>query len=166
MNAVAPGFCANVNDWVAGAFGFGEEKILFASDTERERVHERILRIAKLEADFSPDCGHAKTISVIADAANHPVENAAIFRGLFRGRVFARRDFTKAERIEDRYRARAHGENIPQDAANAGGRALERLDVTRMIVRFDFERGHEAVPDVHDAGVFPWTLHDKLAAGG
>src|SRR5580704_4231662 len=32
-----------------------------------------------------------------------------------------------------------------------------------MIVRFDFERRNEAVADVHDAGVFPRTLHHKFA---
>jgi hypothetical protein len=29
-----------------------------------------------------------------------------------------------------------------------------------MIVRFDFEGRDEAVTDVHDAGIFPRTLHD------
>ena len=38
---------------------------------------------------------------------------------------------------------------------HAGRCALERLDVARMIVRFDFENGRSsAVAHVHHAGVF------------
>src|SRR5437899_2587792 len=60
--------------------------------------------------------------------------------------------------------ARAHGENVAQDSADAGGGALERLDVTGMIVRFNLEGRDEAVADVHDTGVFSGALHDQLAA--
>jgi len=60
----------------------------------------------------------------------------------------------------------AHGENIAEDSTDASGGALEGLDVTRMIVRFDFESGYETVANVHDTGVFARTLHDELAARG
>jgi hypothetical protein len=84
----------------------------------------------------------------------------------FFSRVLARRDLAEAQRIEDRDGARAHSENIAQDAADASGRSLERLNVTRMIVGFDFEGRDKAVADVHDTGVFTRALHDKLAACG
>ena len=45
----------------------------------------------------------------------------------------------EAQRIHHRDGTRAHGEDVAQNAADAGRRALERLDVTRMIVRFDLE---------------------------
>ena len=51
-------------------------------------------------------------------------------------------------------RTRAHGENVADDAAHAGGRALERLDGAGMIVRLDFEGDGQPVADVNDAGVF------------
>ena len=76
------------------------------------------------------------------------------------------RDRAKAERIENGDRTRAHGENVAQDAANAGGRALEGFNVTGMIVRFDFEGSDKAIADVHNAGVFARTLHDEFAARG
>src|SRR5262249_15606336 len=50
--------------------------------------------------------------------------------------------------------AGAHGENIADDAADAGGGALKWFHSARMIVRFDLERDRKAVADVDDAGVF------------
>src|SRR5437660_12471080 len=60
----------------------------------------------------------------------------------------------------------AHGENVSEDAADAGGRALKRLDETRMVVRFDLERRDEAVANVHDPGILARALHHELSARG
>ena len=76
------------------------------------------------------------------------------------------RDRTEAQRIEHRDRTRAHGENVAQDSAHAGGRALKRLNKTRMVVRLDFENGDEAVADIDHAGIFAGTLHHVRAARG
>src|ERR1022692_2477626 len=65
-----------------------------------------------------------------------------------------------------RDRSRAHGENVAQDSAHAGGCALKRLDERRMIVRFDLESTGPAVADVDDAGIFARSLQDTLAARG
>ena len=51
-------------------------------------------------------------------------------------------------------RPRAHRENIADDPADAGGRALERFDRARMIVALDLERDRPAVADIDDAGIF------------
>ena len=48
-----------------------------------------------------------------------------------------------------------HGEDVAQDAADAGGRALEWLDRAGVVVRFHLECDAPAVADVDDAGVFP-----------
>ncbi len=40
----------------------------------------------------------------------------------------------------------AHRKNVAHDAADAGGRALKRLDGARMIVRFDLERDGQSSP--------------------
>ena len=37
-------------------------------------------------------------------------------------------DRAEAQRIHHRYRPRSHGEDVAQDSAYAGGRALKRLD--------------------------------------
>src|SRR5258708_2864878 len=70
----------------------------------------------------------------------------------------------KAQRIEAGDRTRAHGEDVSQDATDAGGRALIGLDVARMVVALHLEHDRLAVADVDDAGVLtrpldhPWRL--------
>ena len=81
-------------------------------------------------------------------------------------RAFCERDGAEAQRIHHRDRPRAHSEDVAQDSADAGGRALERLDERRVVVRFDLERAGPAVADVDDAGVLSRALHDALAARG
>jgi hypothetical protein len=166
VNPVAACLCADINYGIANAFGFGEKDFFFFRDAESEGIDQRVLRVARLEGDFAADGGNAETISVASDAANYAVENAPILRGVLFGRVFTRRDFAEAEGIENGDGTRPHGENIAQNATDAGRRSLKGLDVTRMIVRFDFEGGNEAVADVHDTSVFTRALHDEFAARG
>ena len=75
-------------------------------------------------------------------------------------------DRAEAERIHDGQRPRAHGEDVAQNAADAGGRALKRLDVAGVIVGLDLEGAGPAVADVDDAGVLAGPLHDAVALGG
>ena len=66
----------------------------------------------------------------------------------------------EAQRVERGDRPRAHREDVAQDAADAGRRALVRLDERRMIVRLHLEGDGEAVADVHDARVLARPLQD------
>ena len=59
----------------------------------------------------------------------------------------------EAQRVEDRDRSRADGEDVTQDPADAGGSALERLDRARVIVGLDLERDPQPAADIDDAGV-------------
>ena len=59
----------------------------------------------------------------------------------------------EAERVQRRDRPRAHGEDVAQDAADAGRRALVGLDEGRVVVALHLEDDGEAVADVDDAGV-------------
>src|SRR5260370_27558919 len=101
MNAVAARFCADVDHGIANAFGFGQKNFFLFSDAERESVDERILRIARLEADFAADGGHTKAISVAPDSANYAVEDAAGFRSVPFPRVLSFTDFTQPPIIQD-----------------------------------------------------------------
>src|ERR1700674_419496 len=166
MNSVAAGFCADVDHGIADAFGFGEKNFFFFGDAERESVDERILRIARLEADFTADRRDAKTISVASDSANYAVEDAAVFRGVLFTGEFTCSDLAESQGIQDSDGARAHGENVAKDAADAGRRALEGLDVAGMIMRFDFENSDQAVPDADDAHAIARSLSDELSARG
>ena len=60
----------------------------------------------------------------------------------------------------------AHGEDVAQDAADAGGSALVGLDVAGVVVRFDLEGAGPAVAHVDDARVFAGPLDDTVAFGG
>ena len=76
------------------------------------------------------------------------------------------REGAEAERVHDGEGARAHGEDVAKDAADAGGRALVGLDVGGVVVRLDLEGAGPALADVDDAGVFAGSLHDGSGAGG
>ena len=56
--------------------------------------------------------------------------------------------------------ARAHREDVAHDAADAGRRALEWLDVRWMVVAFHLKDDGVAVSEIHDARVFAWALDD------
>src|SRR5882757_10493789 len=81
----------------------------------------------------------------------------------------------EAQRVEAGNRARAHREYVAQDTADAGGRALIRLDVARMVMALHLEHDRLAVADVDDPGVLagaldhPWRLGRQpleMDAGG
>ena len=64
----------------------------------------------------------------------------------------------EAQRVEQRDRPRAHREDVAQDAADAGGRALVGLDERRVVVGLDLEDRGQAVADVHRARVLAGPL--------
>jgi len=100
MNSVAAGFCADIDHGIADAFSFGKKNFFLLGDAESKSVDERILRIARLEADFAANRRDAKTISVTSDSANYAVEDAAVFRSVFFTGVFACSDL--ADRSESK----------------------------------------------------------------
>src|SRR6476661_9304644 len=133
MNAVAASFRSNIDDGISNAFGLCEKNFLFARDAKGQRVDQRILRVARLEANFAADRRDAETISVIRDASNHAIENAAVLGRVFFACAFTRSDLAEAERIEYGDRTRTHSEDVAQDAADARRSALKGFDVARMI---------------------------------
>ncbi len=166
VNSVASRFRADVNHRIARAAVLSRKIILRAGDAQRQRVHQRIIRVARLEHDFAAHCRHAETISVKSDAANHAIQNVPVARDFFRrgiSRTRPRGDRAETQRIEHGNRPRAHGENIAQNPAHAGRRALKRFDEARMIVRFDLEYGHQAVADIHHARILSRALHHVRA---
>ena len=75
-------------------------------------------------------------------------------------------DRAEPQRVHHCYRSRAHGEDVAQDSAHAGGCALKRFDERWVIVRLDLESAGPAVADVDDAGVLAGPLQHALAARG
>src|SRR4029077_3562422 len=62
------------------------------------------------------------------------------------------------QRVEAGDRPRPHGEDIAQNAADAGGGALVGLDVARVVVALHLEHRDQPVADVDDAGVLARPL--------
>ena len=92
------------------------------------------------------------------DAADNARNDAPVVRR------FGRPGYgTEPERIHHGDGTRAHRENVAQDSADAGGRALKRLDVARVVVRLDLESDHPTAADADDAGIFARPLHHVLA---
>jgi hypothetical protein len=109
---------------------------------ERHRVDQAVLLVRALEVDLAADRRHADRVAVVADARDRAVEQVA--------RARARR-LAEAQRVEHGDRPRADREDVAQDAADAGGGALERLDRARVVVRLDLERDRQPVADVDRA---------------
>ena len=72
----------------------------------------------------------------------------------------------EAEGVHDGERAGVHGEDIAEDAADAGSGALIGLDVGGVVVGLDFEGAGPAVAHVDDAGVLPGALDDGAGTAG
>jgi hypothetical protein len=74
----------------------------------------------------------------------------------------------EAQRVHRRDGPRAHGEDIAQDAADAGGRALVGLDVGGVVVALHLEDDAIAVADIDDAGVLagPWITRGPVGRQG
>jgi len=97
VNPVATCFCADVDHRIADAFRFGEENLFLFGDAQRERIDQRILRVARLKADLAADGGNAETISVTPDSTNYAVEDAAVFCGVLSTCVFACSDLAESQ---------------------------------------------------------------------
>ena len=94
---------------------------------------------AAVEDELAADGRDADAVAVAAHAAHHAVEQAPRAR---------QRRIAEPQRVEHGDRARAHGEDVAQDAADAGRRALVRLDRARVVVALHLEHDGEAVADL------------------
>ncbi len=75
-------------------------------------------------------------------------------------------NWPETERIHHGEGPGAHGEDVAENAADAGSRALEGLDVAGVVVGLDFEGAGPAIAHVDDAGVLSGTLDNAVALGG
>ena len=177
VDAVAAGLGADVDDGIALAGGARVKDLVAPDQPEREGIDQRIAGVARLELGLAAEVGHAKAVAVGGDAADHAFHDRVILvdLGLCRDGALPRLagqaplhtlDRPKAQRVHHRDRPRAHGEDVAQDPADAGRRALERLDERWVVVRLNLEGAGPAVADINDAGIFAGTLHHELAAGG
>ena len=63
-------------------------------------------------------------------------------------------DWSKPQRIQAKFWARAHCKDIPDDPADTGGCALKRFNRAGMIVALHFERDRPTVTDIDNTCIF------------
>ena len=156
VNAVAAGLGAEIDDRHVHAGGRRVEDLVGVGEADRHRIDQDVAVIAGVEAHLSADGRHPERIAVAADAGDDARDQMARLGMLRRA---------EAQRVEAGDRPRAHRENVAQDAADAGGRALIGLDVARMVVALHLEHDRLAVADVDDAGVLARPLDHPRRLG-
>src|SRR5581483_6445579 len=177
VNTVAACLRAHVNHGITHARGLRIKNLVFANQPERERIHQRVSRVAGLELGFSANIGNTKAVTVMRNPADHAFKDRVIavnirlcgLAGFWGARALAVRlwfNRPKPERIHYSYRPRAHGEDVTKNSANARCRSLKRFNKRRVIVRFDLESARPAVADVDDSRILPGPLQHMPAARG
>ena len=127
-------------------------------DAETEHVDERIAGVALVEGDLAADGRDADAVAVAARCRRPRLRDRAARQAVV--------ERAEAQRIQQRDRPRAHREDVADDPADAGGRALVRLDERRMVVRLDLEHRRQPVADVDGAGVLPRPLQHARPGRG
>ena len=150
-------FGADVKNRIASALCGAAGELLVTQHAEAKNIYQGISLETFIETNFAADCWNADAISVMRDAGDDAGKEAAV-GGYVRISDFGFRIFfcnwPEVERVQAKFRARAHGENVANDSAYSGGRALERFDRTGVIVALHLERDCPAIADVHHTRVF------------
>ena len=163
VDAIASRLCSDIDYRITNAGRSLRRTLRFpGKHREASDIDERVAGVTFFEDALATDSWDAETVTVVRDSADDTAQNSLIVRGS--AGVPAGRPET--QRIHNGKRARAHGENIAQDAANARCRSLERLNVTGVIVRFDLESDHPAPADADNAGIFARTLNNIFSLRG
>ncbi len=156
MNAVAPGFRADIKDHRARLGAARIENPVLPGKADAHRIDEDIAVIAFMKIGLSANGRHADAIAIAAYAGDNAAHQAL---GARMGRI------AKAQGVEQRDRPRSHREHIAHDAADPGRCALGRFDKARVIVALHFEHASEPIANIDDAGILARALDDARPAG-
>ena len=155
VDAVAPGFAANIDDRVADARCCGIENLVGIGDPNGHRVDKYIAIIGLIEINLTADRWHADAIAIAANPANNATNQMLHLRMIRRA---------KAQRVHIRNRPRTHREDIAQDAANAGRRTLIRLDIAGVIMRLHLENRRLTVANINHARILTGATNHLRAS--
>ena len=155
-DAVAAGARAEEDDEVAFAGRVGQVDVVVAQLADAQRVDEGVALVGGVKLGFAADVGQAQAVAVAADAGDDAVDDA---------RRVGVVDGAEAQLVHDGDRAGAHGDDVADDAAHAGGRALVGLDEGRVVVGLHLEGDGPAAADVDDAGVLAHADEEVLPHG-
>ena len=111
---------------------------------DAQGVDQGIALVAGVEYGLAADVRQAEAVPVTPDARDdagqHPL-GVGVVGG------------AETQRVHHGDGTGAHGEDVADDAPDAGGRALVGLDVAGVVVRLDLEGDRVVLADVDDAGV-------------
>ena len=105
MDAVAPGFRAEIDDRIADSRRGRSEDRVPLGDADRHRVDEDVAVVAPMKAGRAADRRHAERIAVAADPRDDPRHQTPGFGMIGRA---------EAQEVERGDRPRAHGEHVAQ----------------------------------------------------
>ena len=145
-DAVTAGRRSQQHGQVADTFGPGQDEPLVAHEADAGHVDERVAREALPDGELAAHRGDADRVAVARDPADHALHDPAVRRR----RIVERAEVQGVEQCDG---SGAHGEDVADDAADAGGRALVGLDGGGVVVALDAHGDGDAVPDVDHAGV-------------
>src|SRR5262245_40421157 len=149
MNPVTAGLRANVHHRIPRSLGKTGKDFLLTKDPKIKCVDQNVGVVAFVEITFTAYGGYADAVTVAANAGDHASQQ------ITRARMI---DIAEAERVERCDRPRAHGENVAQNAADAGRGPLERLNEGRMIMAFHLKSHGESIANVDNTGVLARPL--------
>ena len=124
--------------------GLGQVQVFVPENADAQRVDQRVAGVRPVEHHLAADVGQAQAVAVAADAGHDSGQHPRRVGGV---------EGPEPQRIHHPDRTRAHGQDVPDDAADSGGRPLVGLDVAGVVVRFDLERHCVALTDVDHPGV-------------
>ena len=143
-DAVSPRGRAEQDGQVALATRSPEHEAVLRQEPATQNVDERVARITAGEFEFPADGRDPDRVAVTGnaahDAARHPPVAGVAGRA-------------EAERVHEGDRPGAHGEDVADYAADAGGRPLVGLDRRRVVVALYADGYGDAVAGVDHAGV-------------
>ena len=129
---IASRFSADIKDWIANAACRAARQLFVTQYAEAKNIYQRIALEAFIEIDFTANGRDPDAISVMRDSGDDACEQAGgspLISDLARVRRIRiskfHRDWSKAQRVQAKFRACAHRKDIADDSADAGGCALE-----------------------------------------
>ena len=151
--SVAAGLAAGDDDRVA----FHD---LFANlvpwhNSHTTAIHQRIADKALIEKDGTVDRRDSHLVAVVPHAVDHSLHDPFGMQGPRRqfGERRVRPGEAKDIRIAHRLGAESRSEDVPDNPADPGIRAAERLQGGRVVVGFDFETQMGIFVELDDPGV-------------
>ncbi len=151
-DAVSPRGGAVEDDEVARAGRRRPGHPLGREEADAHGVDQRVPPVGVVEDRLAAHRRDADAVAVVPDPPDGPLEGEVVG--------------AEAQPVEKRDRARAHRDDVAEDAPDAGGRALEGLDGGGMVVALHLEGARQALAEVDDARILARALQHRRAFHG